>query len=58
MVVPTCAGVANAFSCFPTVVQTKTNFAAASNLTAPLVICCPQTPMESEQPHELGKAAL
>jgi hypothetical protein len=53
--VPTCAGVANAFSCFPSVVQTNTNFAAASNLTAPLVVCCPQTPMESSSRNELGK---
>ncbi len=53
--VPTCAGISNAGGCFPTVVQTNTNFAAASNLTAPLVICCPQTPMESSSRNELGK---
>jgi hypothetical protein len=53
--VPTCAGVANASSCFPSVIKTNTNFAAASNLTAPLVLCCPQTPMESSSRNELGK---
>lgn len=36
-------------------IPTKTNFAAASNLTAPLVVCCPQTPMESSSRNELGK---
>ena len=53
--VPTCAGTANAYSCFPSVIQTKTNFRAASNLTAPLVVCCPQTPMESSTRNELAK---
>ncbi len=53
--VPTCAGTANAFSCFPSVVKSNTNFAAASNLTAPLVVCCPQTPMESSTRNELAK---
>jgi outer membrane receptor protein involved in Fe transport len=47
--------VAQAGACFPSVVPTTTNFAAASNLTAPLLICCPQIPLESGERHELAK---
>jgi hypothetical protein len=50
-----CGNPAVASACFPSVVPTNTNFAAASNLTAPLVVCCPQTPMESSSRNELGK---
>ena len=50
-----CGNPAAAGGCFPSVVPTNTNFAAASNLTAPLVICCPQTPMESSARNELAK---
>lgn len=42
-------------ACFPTVVPTKTNFQAASNLTAPLLLCCPKVPLESSSRHELAK---
>jgi outer membrane receptor protein involved in Fe transport len=49
------ATVAAAGACFPSVVQAPSNFAAASNLTAPLLICCPRIPLESGERHELAK---
>lgn len=53
--VRTCAGVANANSCFPGVTVPKTPYAAQVNLFAPLVACCPHVPMESSSRNELGK---
>ncbi len=50
-----CGNAAAAGACFPSVVPVTSNFAAASNLTAPLVICCPQIPLESNERHELAK---
>jgi outer membrane receptor protein involved in Fe transport len=42
-------------ACFPSVVPTNTNFQAASNLTAPLLLCCPNIPLNSYSRHELVK---
>ncbi len=50
-----CGNSAVAGACFPSVVPVNSPFAAASNLTAPLVICCPQIPLESNERHELAK---
>ena len=49
------AAAASAGDCFPSVVQIPTHFAAQSDLTAPLVICCPQIPLESDERHEIAK---
>jgi outer membrane cobalamin receptor len=50
-----CGSAASFGACFPSVVPTKTNFQAASNLTAPLLICCPKIGLESSSRHELVK---
>ena len=42
-------------ACFPSTVPTKTNFQAASNLTAPLLLCCPKIALNSYSRHELAK---
>ena len=42
-------------ACFPSVVPTNTNFQAASNLTAPLLLCCQNIPLNSYTRHELVK---
>ncbi len=43
-------------ACFPSVVPIpNTNFAAQANLTAPLLLCCPNIPLESSAIHELAK---
>lgn len=44
-----------AFACFPSTVPTNTNFQAASNLTAPLLLCCPKIALDSHTRHELAK---
>jgi hypothetical protein len=49
------AKVAAAGTCFPSTVPTTTNFQAASNLTAPLVLCCPKIALDSNMRHELAK---
>jgi len=48
-------GAQAAGACFPSVVPIATNFAAQANLTAPLILCCPNIPMESSAIHELAK---
>ena len=50
-----CANPAAAGACFPSVVAVNTPFRAASNLTAPLLVCCPTIPLESGARHELAK---
>jgi outer membrane cobalamin receptor len=50
-----CGNPAAAGGCFPSVVPVKSPFAAASNLTAPLLLCCPQVPLYSNSRHELAK---
>ncbi len=50
-----CGNSAVAGACFPSVVPVNSPFAAASNLTAPLLICCPRIPLESNERHELAK---
>ncbi len=52
---PACGNPAAAGACFPSVVGVPSNFAAASNLTAPLLECCPQISLDSNQRHELAK---
>ncbi len=52
---PACGNPAAAGGCFPSVVPVTSPFAAASNLTAPLLICCPRIPLESNERHELAK---
>ena len=52
---PACGNAAAAGACFPSVVPVTSNFAAASNLTAPLVVCCPRIPLDSNEHHELVK---
>jgi hypothetical protein len=53
---PACGNPAAAGACFPSVVSTPTSpFAAASNLTAPLLVCCPRIPLDSNEKHELVK---
>lgn len=42
-------------ACFPSVVPIPTNFAAQADLTAPLILCCPNIPLESSEIHELAK---
>ena len=50
-----CNTKATSTACFPSVVPTQTNFQAASNLTAPLLLCCPNIPLYSNTRHELAK---
>lgn len=52
---PACKNPAAAAACFPTVVPVPSKYAAASNLTAPLLVCCPQISLQSNQRHELAK---
>jgi outer membrane cobalamin receptor len=53
--VPACGNPKVAGDCFPSVVPVTSPFAAASNLTAPVLVCCPQIPLESSSRHELAK---
>ncbi len=53
--VPACGNPKAAAACFPSGVTVTSPFAAASNLTAPLLVCCPQIPLESSARHELAK---
>ena len=50
-----CGNAKVAAACFPSVVATNTNFQAASNLTAPLLLCCPKIALNSNTRHELAK---
>jgi hypothetical protein len=51
-----CGNPLAAAGCFPSVVAIPgTNFAAQANLTAPLDICCPQEPLESNSRNDLAK---
>jgi hypothetical protein len=49
------AAAAMAGACFPGTVPTNTHFQAASNLTAPLLLCCPKIALDSNTRHELAK---
>jgi outer membrane receptor protein involved in Fe transport len=50
-----CGNPLAAGGCYPSVVPVSTNFQAASNLTAPLLLCCQNIPLNSYTRHELVK---